>query len=146
MTKNTKRIVRDIKSAPARTQLYVSLLTRKHGVTADGMGEAVLAAFPERRAEGYTKHNSYSLGLLAATYGYRFFSEQYTDGKHYFFASPKNDAKEAAKALKAKEAKAQSKASKPSLPSIAIASDKAPSVAPGAIAKASKARGQGAKA
>jgi hypothetical protein len=83
--------VKDIKKAAPRTQLYARLFQRAHGATAQEMKEAVHEAFPEVAHLGFTPHNSYSLQLLANTYGFTFVSIDYTDGsRRYFFRSSKN--------------------------------------------------------
>jgi hypothetical protein len=86
MAKNSKTVatktVRDIKSAPERTQAYVKMLTRKAGVTAQTMRDNVGA---------YTCHNSWSLARLAETYGYTFEVSAEPDAKgykRYFFSKP----------------------------------------------------------
>lgn len=88
MSKNTQaNVVR--KPTNARTIMYINLLTRKNGVSPAEMKAAVLA-LPDRRAPGYTAHNSHSLELLAQTYGYRFFCVVHEDETRYYFESPKN--------------------------------------------------------
>lgn len=124
MTKNTQKTapvvaskpVRDWKSAPFRTQIYIMQLTRKHGATAQELKDAVLGQLDtDRRGEAFTSHNSYSLAKVAATYGFRFWSDaDYSDkGKTYFFASALNDPKIAAQEAKARDkARAEREAAK----------------------------------
>jgi hypothetical protein len=144
-------MTKDIKSAPARTKIYIRLLTSKHGTDVATMEQAVRDAEADgtlvRRAEGYTRHNSYSLNKLALTYGFTFRTDvnpktgvkEYEGATRYFFDSAKNNPKLAAKALKAKEAKVSSKVRLPRVEGV-----KAPASDPGAdmpaiAAKASKA-------
>lgn len=96
------KIIRDIKTATARTQIYIRLLQRKNGLSVAEMREAVFAAeaqgkIDERKItkrEGkasFTPHNKYSLDLLAQTYGQKFVA--FTDEKNvtrYMFRSEKN--------------------------------------------------------
>ncbi len=88
---NTTKIVRDISSANERTKLYFRLLTRKTGVSVAEMRKEVLSRIDARRGEAYTPHNSYSLQLLADTYGQKFCSIQEENGEmRYYFRSAKN--------------------------------------------------------
>jgi hypothetical protein len=90
MAKTTQAIATVRVPTNERTKMYICMLTRAQGVTPAQLKEAVLA-LPNRRAEGYTSHNSYSLNLLARTYGYRFIAVDFENGqRHYFFESPKN--------------------------------------------------------
>lgn len=131
MSKVSNKAFRDVKSAPARTQIYIACLTSKHGATAQDLKDAVIAEGIERRAEGFTSHNSYSLQKLADTYGFRFFVDaDYEGAKRYFFASAKNDPKLAKQAKAAKLAKQAAKAAR-KVP--------AETPAPALIAKARKA-------
>lgn len=120
-------MTKDIKTAPARTQIYIKLLTSKHGTDVATMEQAVREAEANgtlvRRAEGYTRHNSHSLFKLATTYGFTFRTDvnpktgvkEYEGALRYFFASAKNDPKLKAKADRAKAAKATSKVRLPSV-------------------------------
>lgn len=63
---------RDIKLAVPRTREYINMLVRKHGATAEELQAMAVAKFGSR-GEGVTKHNSYSLGRLADTYGFECF-------------------------------------------------------------------------
>lgn len=115
MKKNTKNVapvvaakpVRDWKTAPHRTQIYIVNLMRKHGATAQELKDAVLEQLTtERRGQAFTSHNSYSLQKLATTYGFRFWSDAETyalDAKRYYFGSAQNDSKIAAQEAKARE-------------------------------------------
>lgn len=110
-------MTKEIKTAPARTKIYIKLLTSKHGTNVSEMETAVRAAeaegLLERRAEGYTRHNSYSLNKLALTYGFTFRTDinpktgvkEYEGATRYFFDSVKNNPKLAAKADKVKAGK-----------------------------------------
>lgn len=81
--------IRDIRSE--RTRIYIAQLLRKDGASAQDLKDAVIASGMIRRAEGFTSHNSYSLQLLANTYGYAFIAIDYTDNvRRYFFRSEKN--------------------------------------------------------
>jgi hypothetical protein len=96
MKNNLKNTVRAIETAPARTLLYFRLLMRKQGMTVADQRKAVGNAVEsgkigERRGDSFTPHNTYSLGLLAATYGQEFCS--FTDDKgvvRYMFRSVDN--------------------------------------------------------
>jgi hypothetical protein len=115
MSKNTQKKsvpvvaskpVRDWKSAPFRTQIYIMQLTRKYGATAQELKDAVLDQLDvARNGEAFTSHNSYSLAKLAATYGFRFWSdaETFTGAKRYYFASAMNDPRIAAQEAKARD-------------------------------------------
>lgn len=142
-------MTKDIKTAPARTKIYIRLLTSKHGTNVSEMEQAVRAAeaegLLERRAEGYTRHNSYSLNKLALTYGFTFRTDtnakgvkEYEGATRYFFDSVKNNPKLAAKADKAKAGKV---AKAPRMPRIegvkAPIQPEAPSL-PAIAAKASR--------
>lgn len=154
-------MTKDIKSAPARTKIYIRLLTSKHGTDVATMEQAVRDAeadgtIPPRRKEGYTRHNSYSLAKLALTYGFTFRTDtnakgvkEYEGATRYFFDSVKNNPKLAAKADKAKEAKVSSKARLPRVEGV-----KAPvqpeavtiaDIAAKASTRARKARNEGAQ-
>lgn len=109
-------MTKDIKTAAPRTKIYIKLLTSKHGTNVSEMETAVRAAEAkgelERRAEGYTRHNSYSLNKLALTYGFTFRTDtnskgvkEYEGATRYFFDSVKNNPKLAAKADKVKAGK-----------------------------------------
>lgn len=94
--------MRDIKTATARTQIYIRLLQRKNGLSVAEMRDAIFAAeaqgkIDERKLtarEGvasFTPHNAYSLNKLATTYGQKMLT--FTDEKgatRYMFRSDKN--------------------------------------------------------
>ena len=126
MAKNIKTaaalaIFRDVATAPARTQLYIKLLSRKNGATAQELLDA---------AGAITKHNFWSLQRFGAPYGFscakienegenvRYVFTKITDGKKPVFqnvgAKPfvetkKAAAKKAAPVKKAAPAKAVAK-------------------------------------
>jgi hypothetical protein len=143
-------MTKDIKTAPVRTKIYVRLLTSKHGTNVTEMEQAVRAAEEagelERRAEGYTRHNSHSLNKLALTYGFAFRKDtnakgvkEYEGATRYFFASAKNDPKLAAKAAKAKEAAKASKVRLPLVEGVKVPASNPGADLPAISAKASKA-------
>jgi hypothetical protein len=118
-------MAKDIKNAAPRTQVYVRALTRAKGATATELKQAVIDANLPRRAEAknvatmtqFTSHNSYSLTLLAATFGYAFLAvDNLKSDRTYFFRSPKNaeffDRMIAEQAEEERNAKAEREAAK----------------------------------
>jgi hypothetical protein len=81
MASTSKKTVRDLKSAPERTQLYIRLLTRKGGATAYELRDA---------AGAYTCHNSWSLCRFAEAYGFVCFYGKTDDSDYvvYQFVKP----------------------------------------------------------
>ncbi len=66
---------RDLKKAPPRTQDYIKLLRRKSGTTAEDLKAMALDKYGTSGAD-LTKHNHYSLNLLAKTYGFHCYSQK----------------------------------------------------------------------
>ncbi len=85
--------MRNLKSASPRTQLYMRLLTRKSGATAQELEQAVIAAkFVKMDKKAgrvpYTRHNSYSLGLLTERFGFDCYFERDAHGTMRYQAVP----------------------------------------------------------
>lgn len=61
-----------------RTQLYIRMLTRKSGATAQELEAAVIAA-GMAHPDHYTRHNSYSLALFGSRKGFDLYWDRTAD-------------------------------------------------------------------